>query len=90
MVSIPARYLGYYSTPPSLIQLQIDAQSKRKNYGKSKQIYFARNKWSKILAKSKTDMGAPLPTNCDCGGNLFYQNGKWYCQTNNGVVACPN
>jgi hypothetical protein len=89
--SIPHRYVnnpaGYI--PPRLIELQINAQAKRQNYGKSKQMYSGRNKWSKILAKPTTGMGAPLPTNCDCSGMLYIQNGKWYCQGIAGIYACP-
>jgi hypothetical protein len=90
--SIPYRYVenpvGYI--PPRLIELQINAQAKRQNYGKSKQIYSGRNKWSKIAAKQTTSMGAPpLPTGCDCSGMLYFQNGKWYCQGLTGSWACP-
>jgi hypothetical protein len=90
--SIPYRYkensAGYI--PTRLIELQINAQTKRQNYGKSKQIYSGRNKWSKILARSTTGMGlTPLPKNCDCTGSLYFQNGKWYCQGIGGSFVCP-
>jgi hypothetical protein len=67
--SIPHRYVnnpaGYI--PSRLIELQINAQAKRQNYGKSKQMYSGRNKWSKILAKPTTGMGATASYNpCSC------------------------
>ncbi len=91
MVNIPMRFLDGSGSmiSPKLIQLKIDLQAKRQNYGKAKEIYSAKNKWSKIVAKPTTGMGAPLPTNCFCDGQLFYQNGQWYCQGLYGTSACP-
>ncbi len=91
--SIPHRYyLDPYLQGQLILlksQLQAQAQIRRQNYGKSKQIYSGRNKWSKIVAKQTTGMGAPLPTNCNCNGALYIQNGKWYCQGLAGIYACP-
>ena len=78
--SIPPRYVkdnlsGYI--PPRLIELQINAQAKRQNYGKSKQIYSGRNKWSKIVAKQTTGMGSSYNP-CSC-----YPPGTTYNSQNN-------
>ena len=73
--SIPPRYVkdnlsGYI--PPRLIELQINAQAKRQNYGKSKQIYSGRNKWSKIVAKQTTGMGSSFnPCFCYPPGTTY-------------------
>lgn len=97
--SIPHRYVnnpaGYI--PPRLIQLQINAQAKRQNYGKSKQIYSGRNKWSKIVAKPTTGMGATASYNpCSCYPPGSYYNGincfcppGTYCQ-GTPLPSCSN
>ena len=79
--SIPIRYLDNYLDNPvsqiELINLKLQvqirrqqAQIRRQNYGKAKEIYSARNKWSKIVAKPTTGMGVfPLPPiDCSCYG----------------------
>jgi hypothetical protein len=94
MVSIPARFLNNSNSQLTLliIQLQMEAQyrreiaqSRRQNYGKAKEIYSARNKWSKILAKPTATIGAILPSvNCSCYGSNAI--GNW----NQGNPYCTN
>jgi hypothetical protein len=78
--SIPVRHYFNYpsSMPVGLLQLksqlQAQAQIRRQNYGKAKEIYSGRNKWSKIIAKPTTGMGATASFNpCSC-----YPAGSFY------------
>lgn len=83
--SIPIRYyLDPYLQGQLILlksQLQAQAQIRRQNYGKSKQIYSGRNKWSKIVAKQTTGMGAQLgPNPCSCypAGAIYTTYGCFY------------
>ncbi len=96
--SIPIRYLdNYLDNPVSQIelinlkqqlQLQVQirreqAQIRRQNYGKAKEIYSGRNKWSKIIARPTTGMGAIKMPNCSCYGTNYtlesLGGGNYYC-----------
>jgi hypothetical protein len=93
--SIPIRYLDNPNLQGQLtlliLQLQMEAQyrreiaqARRQNYGKAKEIYSARNKWSKIVAKPTTGIGSTASYNpCSC-----YPAGTTYNSLNNFCV-CP-
>ena len=83
--SIPIRYyLDPYLQGQLILlksQLQAQAQIRRQNYGKSKQMYSGRNKWSKIVAKQTTGMGATASFNpCSCypAGAIYTNYGCFY------------
>jgi hypothetical protein len=75
--SISIRYLNYAGHMPVELlqlksQLQAQAQIRRQNYGKAKEIYSGRNKWSKILARPTTGMGASYnPCSCYPPGTTY-------------------